>query len=103
MRATYTFQMVRTSIVLGLEPADSGTAEKLDALYERFQDVRRLGYALTPHITLAYFVPGDYAGELVTKLREALGPVRDFEMVLDTRRLVLQEFLHMNCYATIEP
>ena len=102
MCATYTFQMVRTSIVLGLEPADSGTAEKLDALYERFHGVRRLGYALTPHITLAYFVPGDYAGELVTKLRKALGPVRDYEVVLDTRRLVLQEFLHMNCYATIE-
>lgn len=102
MRATYAFQMVRTSIVLGLEPVDSETAEKLDALYERFQGVRRLGYAMTPHITLAYFVPGDYAGKTVAKLRDALGPVWDFEMVLNTRQLVLQEFLHMNCYTTVE-
>lgn len=101
LQATCTFQMVSTSIVLGLEPADGASWALLDELYGRFQRVRPLSYALTPHITLAYFIPGRYEGRSADALRAALGPVPDFALRLDTKRLVLQDFESMNCYRTV--
>lgn len=98
MRATWTFNMVSTSIVLGLEPANENAWSQLDRLYERFQKVRPLGYALTPHITMAYFRPGVYEDTAV--LRQAVGPV-ELEVELDMGKLVLQDFDHMNAYHTV--
>ena len=98
MKATWTFNMVSTSIVLGLEPMGTEAWEQLDSLYERFQQIRPLGYALTPHITMAYFRPGVY--ENTGALRQAVGPV-DLKLELDIKNLVLQNFDHMNAYHTI--
>ena len=98
MKATWTFNMVATSIVLGLEPDGDAAWNQLDSLYEQFQQVRPLSYALTPHITMAYFRPGVY--EDTTSLRQAVGPV-DLRVELDMKDLVLQNFDHMNAYHTI--
>ena len=98
MRATWTFNMVSTSIVLGLEPRNQAAWEQLDGLYERFQQIRHLDYALTPHITMAYFRPGVYPD--TTALAQAVGPV-ELEVELDIKQLVLQNFDHMNAYHTI--
>ena len=98
MKATWTFNMIRTSIVLGLEPEGEAAWAQLDALYERFQKIRPLSYALTPHITMAYFRPGVY--EDTSALRQAVGAV-DLSVELDLNKLVLQNFDHMNAYHTI--
>lgn len=100
MKATWTFNMVNTSIVLGLQPKTDSAWQQLDDLYCRFQQVRHLSYALTPHITLAYFRPGCYGSAESTRLRDALGSV-DLETELDINRLVLQDFDHMNAYKTV--
>ena len=100
MRATWMFNMVNTSIVLGLKPADAAGWRRLDAMYCALETVRPLGYALTPHITLAYFRPGRYGQDAVARLRRALGPV-DWTLTLHPDMLALQRFDSMNHYENI--
>ena len=101
MRATWTFNMVRTSIVLGLVPIDTEGWERLDAMYLALHGAVPIAHALTPHITLAYFRPGSYTKEELLPLRKALGSVK-MEICLRMEDLVLQEFEDMNTYTTIE-
>ena len=100
MRATWIFNMVNTSIVLGLKPVDEDNWQQLDQMYCALESVVNLGYGLTPHITLAYFRPGMYNEEQVRKLKEALKPV-EMDVVLRRENLVLQNFTDMNSYQTI--
>ena len=100
MKTTWLFNMVNTSIVLGLKPADEESWCRLDGLYTALEDVVHLGYALTPHITMAYFLPGTYSSEQVQRLSVALRNV-DLEITLDMNNLVLQEFFDMNHYETV--
>ena len=100
MKATWLFNMVNTSIVLGLAPADEDSWYRLDGMYCALEDVAHLGYALTPHITMAYFLPGTYNQEQVQRLSSALRKV-DLEITLDMKNLVFQEFSNMNHYETI--
>lgn len=100
MKTTWLFNMVNTSIVLGLAPADEDSWQRLDEMYTALEDVVRLGYSLTPHITMAYFLPGTYNQEQVQRLSAALYGV-DLEITLDMKNLVFQEFSDMNHYDTI--
>ena len=100
MRGTWTFNMVNTSIVLGLEPETAEGAERLSAMYRALESAVPLGYALTPHITLAYFRPGVYGAAQLAKLRQALKPA-DISVTLHMDRLALQYFEDMNHYITI--
>lgn len=100
MRGTWMFNMVNTSIVLGLEPSDPDSYERLDKMYSKMEAIVPLGYLLTPHITLAYFRPGTYSPESVAQLREALG-AEQLDVILDIDHLVLQNFTDMNHYVTI--
>jgi len=100
MNAVCTFNMVSTSVVLLLEPADDLAWQNLDALYQRFQQVHELPYALTPHITLAYYRPGCYGPEETDVLRQAMRQV-NLEFSLSTDLLVLQDFESMNDYITV--
>lgn len=99
MKTTWLFQMVNTSIVLGLAPAEEETALRLDAMYSAMESILPLGYALTPHITLAYFRPGCYQPEQLQALKHFLSPI-DWELSLHPGRLVHQTFSHMNHYET---
>jgi len=92
--------MVNTSIVLGLQPADEESWRRLDEMYTTLEDVVHLGYALTPHITMAYFLPGTYGSDQVQRLSAALRNV-ELEITLDMKNLVLQEFFDMNHYETV--
>lgn len=98
LRGTWLFNMVNTSIVLGLEPV-CGCAAQLDALYCRFHEVVPLNYAMTPHITLAYFKPGRYSLEELSPLRQVLCPV-EFSTTFEMRDLEFQTFQDMDHYAT---
>lgn len=100
MKTTWLFNMVNTSIVLGLKPADEESWHRLDEMYTILEAVVQLGYALTPHITMAYFLPGTYSSEQVQRLSEALRSV-DLEITLDMKNLVLQNFSDMNHYETV--
>ena len=97
MKATWLFNMVNTSIVLGLAPADEETAFHLDALYTAMESIVPLEYGLTPHITMAYFRPGRYSPEQLQPLRNALCPI-ELELELRMDRLVHQTFTDMNHY-----
>lgn len=101
MRGTWMFNMVSTSIVLGLEPADEESYHQLDWMYGQLEEIVPLGYALTPHITLAYFCPGTYSQKQLDRLRGVLGPV-SLEMELKMENLVYQTFRDMNHYLTCE-
>lgn len=101
MTATWMFNMVNTSIVLGLRPADAGSWQRLDGLYTALNAVKPLDYAMTPHVTLAYFRPGAYSAEAIEPLRRALRPVA-LDVTLHMKNLVLQDFSDMNHYKTIE-
>lgn len=100
MKTTWLFNMVNTSIVLGLTPADEESWRRLDKMYTTLEDVVHLGYALTPHITVGYFLPGTYTQEQVHRLSAALRNV-DLDITLDMENLVLQEFFDMNRYETV--
>lgn len=100
MRGTWMFNMVNTSIVLGLEPVTEQGAKRLSAMYRSLESVVPLGYALTPHITLAYFRPGVYGPEQLAKLRQVLKPA-PVSVTLDMGNLVLQNFEDMNHYITL--
>jgi hypothetical protein len=97
MKATWMFNMVNTSIVLGLKPADSDSCSRLDEMYCRLEAVLPLGYPLCPHITLAYFRPGQYLPQQIEGLCRSLRAV-ELELTLKAENLMLQNFRHMNCY-----
>ena len=100
MKTTWLFNMVNTSIVLGLVPADGASWARLDEMYMTMESVVHLGYALTPHITMAYFKPGTYSPEQVQRLHEALRHV-ELDVTLRMENLVLQNFADMNHYETV--
>jgi len=100
MKTTWIFNMVNTSIVLGLAPADPETEARLCHMYARLNAVVPLDYPLCPHITLAYFRPGTYGREALAALRPALTPV-SLELTLSMENLVLQAFSDMNHYHTV--
>lgn len=99
MKATWLFNMVNTSIVLGLAPSDEESWYRLDEMYTELDSVVHLGYALTPHITMAYFKPGTYTQYDLNYLSQALHPV-DLNVELSFENLVYQEFSDMNHYRT---
>lgn len=104
MRSKYIFNMVGTSLVMGLYPVDEGEYAKLMELYYIFDDVRTLGYGLTPHITLGYYnVHGfhpDSARRLEAVVRE-LNSKEAIEIELDIENLYYQKFRSMNDYINI--
>ena len=100
MDTTWLFNMVNTSVVLGLKPADESTASQLAALYQELEEIVPLGYPLTPHITMAYYKPGILEGQNLETLRSALHPV-SFRIVIPMENLTVQNFKHMNSYETV--
>lgn len=100
MKTTWLFNMVNTSIVLGLAPADEDSWHRLDEMYMTLESVVNLGYALTPHITMAYLLPGTYSQEQIQRLSSALKNV-DLDITLRMEELVLQNFTDMNHYETV--
>lgn len=101
LRSTALFNMVNTSMVLGFEPEDGESCERLMAYYEMLHEIVPLDYPLTPHVTVAYFRPGTISAEMVERLREAVDEVRRWEalhVTLSTEAVEYQEFSDMNHY-----
>ncbi|MBQ7385987.1 MAG: hypothetical protein IJW04_05720 [Ruminococcus sp.] len=105
MKSKYIFNMVNTSLVMGLYPADEEEYTKLMNLYYLFDDVKKLGYPLTPHITLGYYNVKGFSAESARKLenivKELNANEKEIEIELDTKELFYQKFISMNDYINI--
>ena len=103
MRSKFIFNMVNTSLVLGLYPVDEENHHKLMELYYLFDDVKKLDYPLTPHITLGYYNIDGFNTESARKLEKVVKELNhsSMEIELDTKELFYQKFISMNDYINI--
>ena len=107
MKSKYVFNMVKTSLVLGLYPADETEHKKLMTLYDTFNEVKKLPYPLTPHITLAYYNVHGFSDESARKLEELVYHLNctelesEMEIVLRAKELYYQHFDSMNHYMNV--
>ncbi len=103
MKSKFIFNMVGTSIVAGLYPADENEYEKLMELYYAVDSFRPLPYPFTPHITLAYFLPAGFTREKAERLEKAVTELnkKSFQFTLYTENLFYQKFTDMNSYFNI--
>ena len=103
MKTNYVFNMVNISLVLGLYPASEEDYNRLMELYYLFDDVRKLGYPLTPHITLGYYSLNGFDGGSARRLEKVIQELNqnEFEIVLDTDNLYYQKFVSMNQYINV--
>lgn len=85
MRSKYIFNMVNTSLVLGLYPISDEEYAKLMELYLMFDDIKKLEYPLTPHITLAYYNVEGFDVNSAKKLEDVVRELNanDMEIELD--------------------
>lgn len=103
MENTYVFNMVNTSLVLGLKPKDEIEYKKLMKLYDAVDSIKSLQYPFTPHITLAYYNRNGFSGNDVKNLEKAVNELNknSFTVELSTDNLVYQKFTSMNNYIDI--
>ena len=103
MRSKFIFNMVNTSLVLGFYPVDEENYHKLMKLYTLFDDVKKLEYPLTPHITLGYYNIYGFHTNSARKLETIVNKLNEnvMELELDTRELFYQKFVSMNEYINI--
>ena len=105
MKSKCIFNMVNTSLVMGLYPVDEQEYEKLMKLYVLFDEVKGLNYPLTPHVTLAYYNVNGFSAESAGKLEKIVRELNDceLEVELDVKNLYYQKFRSKNDYISIFP
>ena len=103
MRTSFIFNMVNTSLVLGLVPEDEYEFNKLMRLYYIIDNIKQAEYPLTPHITLSYYNINGFSEEAKNKLEDIVFQLNNIseEVILDTDRLFYQRFYSMNEYHNI--
>lgn len=103
MKSNYIFNMVSTSLCLGLFPADDAEYQKLMELYYIFDDIKNLGYPLTPHITLSYYNINGFDTKSARILESTVNELNknQFELELNINKLYYQKFTNMNNYIDI--
>lgn len=101
LHSTALFNMVGTSMVLGFAPMEEESCKRLMSYYALLQEAVCLDYPLTPHVTVAYFRPGDIEAETVEKLRAVVDEVNGqerIELELSVKTVEYQLFSDMNHY-----
>ena len=104
MKTNFIINMVSTSLVLTLIPADEAEWNKLQELYELINKVKVCQYPfLTPHITLAYFNYNGFDEKSADNLKTAVHELNKnhFDITLRTNRLYYQKFISMNDYIQV--
>ena len=103
MKSKYIFNMVDTSLVLGLYPVDKGEYRRLMDLYCLFDTVKKLSYPFTPHITLAYYNIDGFDLQAARSLEDAVNKLNknEIEIELNVNHLYYQKFKSMNDYIDI--
>lgn len=103
MKSKYVFNMVDTSLVLGVYPADEEDYHEIMELYNIFDEVKQLPYSFTPHITLAYYSINGFNVQAAKNLAKAVSRLNDneIEFELSADRLYYQKFRSMNDYIDV--
>ena len=103
MKTKFIFNMVNTSLVLGLYPVNVDEYIKLIDLYGLVDEIKELPYPFTPHITLAYYNSFGFSVESKRKLEAVVNSLNKetFLIELDTYNLYYQKFTNMNNYINI--
>lgn len=103
MESTCAFNMVNTSLVLGLKPVDNDEYMKLIKLYSYVDEIKSLPYPFTPHITLAYYSHNGFSAEAKRRLENIVNILNKSKLTIeiDTDRLFYQKFTDMNTYINI--
>jgi 2'-5' RNA ligase len=105
MKTKFIFNMVNTSLVLGLYPINETEFNKLMKLYTLIDDVKKLGYPLTPHITLGYYNVNGFSVASARKLEAIVKELNttesEIQIELDTKELFYQKFVSMDEYINI--
>ncbi len=103
MKSNYIINMVNTSVVLCLYPADESEYAKIMKLYSMMDDIVKLPYPFTPHITLAYYNRHGFGKEDVIALEEVVNELNSFKFgfILNTKKLFYQCFKDMNHFYTV--
>lgn len=105
VRTTYIINMVHTSLVLAVQPSSKSDYQHMMKLYSIFDDVIKLPYPFTPHITLAYYNVNGFDASAVKKLTWIVNKLNQgqskFEFFVDTKNLFYQSFLSMENYINI--
>lgn len=100
MKSNAVFNMVNTSLVLGLCPASEDDYIRLLELYGIFDGVKKLNYPFTPHITLAYYNICGFSLQSAQRLKSVVGRLNEneIETTLKVKDLYYQRFESMNNY-----
>ncbi|MBP3854777.1 MAG: hypothetical protein IK990_04060 [Ruminiclostridium sp.] len=110
MRCKAIFNMVNTSLVLGLYPDSEEDHRQLMLLYEAVDTICPLPYPFTPHITLAYFNRYGFDAESARSLEHTVNQLNfspAFEklslhgIMLDPDKLYYQHFMSMKDYTDV--
>ena len=103
MVTTCVFNMVNTSLVLGLVPKTHEDFEKLMEMYCFVDGIHQLPYPLTPHITLAYYGRNVLDGEKMRGIEQVVNTLNreSLNITLSTVRLYYQKFIDMNTFFNI--
>lgn len=103
MRTKFIFNMVNTSLVLGLYPINEEEYAKLMVLYDSIDKIKSLPYPFTPHITLAYYNRFGFSENSKRKLETVVNSLNkeSFLIELNTDNLYYQKFTNMNNYINI--
>ena len=103
MKTKYIFNMVNTSLVLGLYPVNEEEYFKLMDLYSLIDNIKQLPYPFTPHITIAYYNRFGFSEEIKRKLETVVNSLNNnsFTVELSTDNLYYQKFTNMNNYINI--
>ena len=103
MKSKYIFNMVDTSLVLGLYPSDEDGYCRLMELYSIFDSVKKLSYPFTPHIMLAYYNINGFDLQSARILEDAVSQLNnnEIEIELSVNNLYYQKFKSMNDYIDI--
>ncbi len=103
MKSKAVFNMVDTSLVLGVYPAGEEDYRTIMELYHIFEEVKRLPYPFTPHITLAYYNVHGFDVQTARNLERAVRQLNDQELAfeLSTEQLYYQKFRSMNEYVNV--
>lgn len=95
--------MASTSVALLLRSASEQDYEFLMRLYQRFDKIHKLPYPFLPHVTLAYFRPGQIDGDEigrvvdVIQIKDAYAP----EFSFHTEDITAQKYYSMKQYVDV--
>lgn len=103
MKSTAIFNMVNTSLVLGLCPTNEQSHSRITELYTLIDRVKTLPYPLTPHITLAYYNVNGFDNKSAKALERVVNRLNktDMEITLNVNDLYYQKFTGMNEYIDV--